>query len=103
MKYAKKYGFTKVRRSPNMNQTVYKKIFRIPFDCALKNSGFQTTEYFGNLIDIKPHLETLEKLDSVEIMTHPKNIDGIEYIDFYSDLKLQDWESIIMEITTERQ
>lgn len=90
------YGFKFLRRSPNLKNDLKRKILRMPFDASIDAHGIQHMDYLGNFNDFKLHSEYLQKSEKrIEIMCHPKQINGITYIDWCSNLKVNDFSKEI--------
>lgn len=88
----KEYGFKRLRRSPNLKKDIKRKVLRIPFDAAINAHRIQHTDCLGNFRDFRENLEKLRSSEKfVEIMCHPKEIGETVYIDWCSDLKLNDY------------
>lgn len=93
MKLFEEYGFKRLRRSPNLKNDFKRKLLRIPFDRAVNTHGIPHFDCLGNFRDFKDHLIKLENSDqTVEIMCHPKEINGTVYIDWCNRLTLQDYK-----------
>lgn len=95
----KKYGFTYVRRSPNFNINTTKKKLRRAVrkisDSMILRSGIKTSNWFGNIKDIKEFPEILNNDGTLEIMVHPQFKNGQVYIDYFSGCLLQDYMPIL--------
>ena len=88
----KEYGFKRLRRSPNLKNDKKRKLLRVPFDISLSMYNIMHFDYLGNFKDFRKNLAKLEGSGkTIEIMCHPKEIDGTIYIDWCSDLKLNDY------------
>lgn len=88
----KEYGFKRLRRSPNLKNDKKRKLLRVPFDISLSMHNIMHFDYLGNFKDFRKNLAKFEGSGkTIEIMCHPKEIDGTIYIDWCSGLKLSDY------------
>ena len=98
----KEYGFKRLRRSPNLKNDIKRKVLRVPFDMSLDMKNISRFDCLGNFKDFRYGIAKLENSDkTVEIMCHPKEIGGTVYIDWCSDLKLNDYIKEIEAISSE--
>lgn len=64
----------------------------MPFDMSMRRNNIPRFDCLGNFKDFRDSIAKLENSDkTVEIMCHPKEISGTVYIDWCSDLKLDDY------------
>ena len=96
------YGFKKIRRSPNIKmggsawKNGLKRAARQPYDAAVTKSKLTTTDLFGSLRDFPRNESTLPSGAALELMVHPvTDRGGVQYIDYYSGLKLDDWLEVL--------
>ena len=88
----KEYGFKRLRRSPNLKNDIKRKVLRAPFDMSMRRNNIPRFDCLGNFKDFRNSIAKLKNSDkTVEIMCHPKEISGTIYIDWCSDLTLNDY------------
>ena len=95
LKLAKEYGFKKIRRSPNLSNNVLKKLIRLPYDVALKNSSLYTTKFMGSIFDYKQRIKKIKNDNTVEIMVHPQIKNEVPYIDVNTKYLLSDYKAAL--------
>ena len=92
---AEEYGFKKIRRSPNLTDSLSRKIIRLPYDIALKHSRIKTSKYMGSIYDYKRKIKDLDENCTVEIMTHPQIKNDVVYVDVNTNYLLNEYKSVL--------
>lgn len=99
---AKVYGFKRIRRSPNLKplnrRTLTRKVLHVPFDMKLNLSELYHFDYLGNAKDFLVSMDSIPDGKTIEIMCHPKEIEGQMYIDHCSNFLLSDYKQMLIQI-----